>query len=342
MPGLRVSICMPAYNAGGFVGAALKSVLAQTYPDIKEIIVVDDHSTDETAEVVKSFGDDSIRYYRNPSQMGGFETMNRAISLAGGDLIAIYHADDVYSPTIVEKEVQFLQSHPTAGAVFCLDHYFEGRPRGGTDLPVQFKGHDLLTYEEVFPYLLRHKNRLLRFPSLMVRPATLASVGHFDVERFGIVADLDLWIRILRRFPVGVIDERLMWYRRGRQQWSHRYRKLRTTQELFFDLMDHYIQEDDWLPRLDPDTLLEYDFHRCDDETFRAVNWIIQGDAGRALELLQRRFPWRTLAVRTRGYERRKWRVLLQRSVIRAGTVIGANDALARLLAWSEYGGGSR
>ncbi len=330
-----VSICMPAYNVARTVREALQSVLAQTYANL-EVIVVDDGSSDGTPEVVRSIADARVRLYQNEKNCGGYQTMNRAMALARGEIIAVYHTDDVYGPVIVAKEVAFLQAHPEAGAVFCMDHFIddEGRVFGGASLPKEFRGCALLGYADVFPYLLRHKNSLFCCPTFMTRRQTLAEVGHFDAERYDIAADLDLWIRIVRRFPVGIIDERLMSYRVSKKQWSSRYKRLRTTRELCFDIMDHYLKADDWPQRLSERDRVEDAFHRCDDETFRAENWVIRGEAGRARDLLQHPFPWRSLA----SLRRRKLRTLLIRGLMKLGLSLGVTRALGRFLSRLEYG----
>jgi glycosyltransferase involved in cell wall biosynthesis len=332
-----VSICMPAFNVERTVGEALASVLAQTYRRI-EVVFVDDGSTDATAEVVRSIEDPRVRYYQNSQNLGGFQTMNRAVSLARGEFIAIYHSDDVYFPRIVEKEVAHLQKHPQVGAVFCLDEFMDvqGQVFGGMTLPDRFAQREWLGYEEVFPFMLRHKNVLFCCPTFMTRRCVLEAVGPFDAERYDIVADVDMWIRIVRRYPVAILNERLMRYRVGKGQWSKRYNRLRTEQERYFSVMDHYLHADQWLRKLGRTDLIEYRFHRCDDETVRAANLVIRGDPLAARALLRKRYPWRTLFVNLR---RRKLRVLLLRTLMRAGLRLGLAPSLARLLVWTEYGG---
>lgn len=294
-----VSICMPAFNVGMVLQPALDSLMHQTYP-WSELILVDDGSSDETSTVAQACLDDRIRYIRNATNLGGYQTMNKAVSLATGDLVAIYHADDIYEPTIVEKEVAYLQSHPALGAVFSMDHYIDdqGRIFGGTSLPPEFRGRDSLSYDEVFPYLLRHKNVLFRCPTFMARRTVLDAVGPFDAERYDIAADIDMWIRILRQYPVGILEERLVRYRAGKSQWSTRYNYLRTTPELCFLIMDRYLMEDNWSMRLSRSDLSEYAFHRCEDETFRALNWLLKGEPSRAAELLRHGYPWAALLLR--------------------------------------------
>jgi len=332
-----VSICMPAYNVENTLGVALNSVPAQSYQNT-EVILVDDGSTDGTSEVVRSFTDERIHYIRNKMNLGGYQTMNKAVGLAKGDFVAIYHSDDVYESTIIEKEIAYFQSYPQIGAVFCLAHFMDSKGNifGGYTLPKEYLGREFLTYEDIFPFILRNKNILLCCPTFMVRHEVLNAIGSFDAEKYDIAADLDMWIRIVRRFPIGILNERLMKYRVGKSQWTKRYNYLRINQELYFEIMDHYIMEDGWLQKLSDDDLVEYDFHRCDDDTFRAANLMIRdGDVTKALELLQRPFPWRTLFIRIR---RRKFRVLILRTLMICGLALGFVRLLARFLRRTEYG----
>jgi glycosyltransferase involved in cell wall biosynthesis len=325
-----VSVCMPAYNVGRTLRLALESVLSQTYQRL-EVVLVDDGSTDDTQEVASSFRDDRIRYIRNKTNLGGYQTMNKAVSLARGDFVAIYHTDDVYEPTIVEKEVDYLRSHPEAGAVFCMDHFIddEGQVYGETSLPLEFMERKYFVYEDVFPFLLRHKNILLRCSTFKARRGTLETVGPFDAETYDIAADLDMWIRIVRRFPIGILNERLMYYRAGGGQWSSRYNYLRTDPEWHFRIMDRYLTEDGWLERLSTRDLSEYAFHRCDDETFRAINWLLKGDRVAAKRLLQKGFPWSAF---WHNPNTRKLRLLVLRALVYCGLYLLPGENLRSLL----------
>jgi len=332
-----VSICISAFNVERFVGEALSSVLAQTYPNT-EIILLDNGSTDRTFEVARAFTDDRLHCSRVPENIGGYQGMNKAISMARGDLLAVYHSDDIYEPTMVEKEVAYLRTHAHVGAVFCLDHFIdeEGRIYGGLSLPQKFVGKECLGYEEVFRFFLRNQNTLLCCPTFMVRREVLEAAGPFKPERYDIGADVEMWLRIVRRFPIGILNERLMRYRHFRKQWSRRYRHLRTTRDVFFDIMDEYLEKDGWLQKLPPSDLVEYAFHRCDDNTTRAANLLILREVTAARELLQGSYPWRSLLTR---FRRRKLRVLVLRALMRAALAIDATRPLSRLLVWTEYGG---
>ena len=97
-----VSIVIPVYNGERFVADAIESALAQTYPH-KEVIVIDDGSTDRTAEVLRGFGE-RIRFETGPNR-GGSAARNRGVELARGELIQFLDADDLLHPEKLERQV---------------------------------------------------------------------------------------------------------------------------------------------------------------------------------------------------------------------------------------------
>ena len=103
-----VSVCIPAYNAERTIGAALSSVLKQTYSRM-EVLVVDNASEDRTVAVVIEFDDPRIRLHQNRTNLGGEGNFTRCVQLATGDYIAVFHADDIYLPDIVSRQIQAFQ-----------------------------------------------------------------------------------------------------------------------------------------------------------------------------------------------------------------------------------------
>src|SRR3989442_1563603 len=130
-----VSIIVPVFNGERYLRESLDSILAQTYPRV-EVLVMDDASTDGTPSIIASYGN-QVHYYRQPQNRGIYGNMNDGIAMARGEYIAIYHADDVYLPKIVECEVAFLHHHPEAGAVFCQAVFIDslGREFGRLEIP---------------------------------------------------------------------------------------------------------------------------------------------------------------------------------------------------------------
>lgn len=117
-----VSICIPTYNAEKTVVDTVESVLNQTYRNL-EIIVSDNASTDNTIALLEKFTDPRIKLYRNSKNIGAEKNFNRCIELATGRYIAIFHADDVYLPEMVEKQVKAFLDDPSIGAVFTTATY---------------------------------------------------------------------------------------------------------------------------------------------------------------------------------------------------------------------------
>lgn len=105
-----VSVIMPSWNTGRFIGESIRSVLNQTYGNW-ELIIVDDCSTDNTDEVVASFQDDRIRYFHNEHNSGAALTRNRALREARGEWIAFLDSDDLWTPEKLEYQLRFMEEH---------------------------------------------------------------------------------------------------------------------------------------------------------------------------------------------------------------------------------------
>ena len=116
-----VSVIMPTYNCGRFIAESIRSVLAQTYTHF-ELLIVDDCSTDNTAEVVASFEDLRIHYQKNEQNTGAALTRNKALRAAKGRYIAFLDADDLWAPEKLEKQVAFMEQHRYA---FSYTDYIE-------------------------------------------------------------------------------------------------------------------------------------------------------------------------------------------------------------------------
>ena len=116
----RISAVIPAYNAAQFVGEAIASCLHQTVPPV-EIIVVDDGSTDETAEIAASFGS----LVRVVSQLNAGEgaARNRGISESAGEWVAFLDADDLWEPTKLEQQLSAVQATGAIASHTCFVNF---------------------------------------------------------------------------------------------------------------------------------------------------------------------------------------------------------------------------
>lgn len=325
MTGPLVTVVVPVYNGATYLRESLDSIVGQRYAPL-DILVLDDASTDATADIIASYGD-RVRGVRQPRNLGQFENVNVGIGLARGDLVAVFHADDVYDERIVEREVAFLLGHPDVGAVFCLDRFIDaaGKEYGRLTPPPEVRGAEVLDYARLLEVLLLRKNRVLRAPGALVRREVYAAVGRFDAS-YEIGADLEMWLRIARQYPIGLLHEHLFSYRHFHGNLSHHYRHLRTSPDVFFGLIDERLA-DGGRALVPSRALAAFEAHRAEEKLLNAVSHYIGGDVTAARQVAG--------SVRTgtivRGATVQRWRLVallwLMRALVRLprlGMVAGA------------------
>jgi glycosyltransferase involved in cell wall biosynthesis len=195
VPVVQVSVIIPAYNAGRYVAHAIASCLAQTVPPL-EIIVVDDGSSDDTAEVVERFGP-PVRVIRKPNG-GPASARNRGVAEAKGEWIALLDADDWWLPTKLERQMAFI-TPAEIGLIQCLPDHREDRPP------------PFLSFDSLWD------RNWIAVSSVMMRRATFAAIGGFDeAEKLISVEDYNLWLRIAASgLPIVTCPEKLVHYTRG-------------------------------------------------------------------------------------------------------------------------------
>jgi glycosyltransferase involved in cell wall biosynthesis len=206
---------MPAYNHERFVGAAIESVLNQTLDDL-ELVVIDDGSTDRTANVVTSFTDSRLRYYYQDNQ-DAHNTINRGLRLATGDFISILNSDDIYEPSRLER-LRAIHEETSAQCIFTdvtpiddqgqmldVTHGWHNWHRCNRD--VYFHHNDL--------YIgFLHGNFMVTTSNIFMTKAAVQNVGEFAPLRY--LHDYDYIFRTLLAYPndtTYVHDERLLSYR---------------------------------------------------------------------------------------------------------------------------------
>ena len=199
-----VSIIIPAYNAAHFLAETINSVLSQTYQNF-ELLIVDDGSTDDTAAVVKGFGDERIRYWHKKNS-GVSDTRNFGISKAKGAYIAFLDADDLFLPQNLEKKILFLENNQEIDLVHSAEVRFDSSIGSEIALMEGSGG-------EVLEKLLSMSGNVIHSPSsVLVRKKLLEKTGGFD-PRLSTSADWDMWVRFAKETSFGYIPEPLVKYR---------------------------------------------------------------------------------------------------------------------------------
>lgn len=200
-----VSVIIPTYHCGQFIADAIAGALDQTIAPL-ELIVVDDGSTDNTAEVVRTFGD-LVRYV--PQENAGVSAArNRGVAESTGEIIAFLDADDTWEPTKLAKQLAVFESDPEVGLVHCGMREFDSQ----TGETVGFRVHgkegwvadDLLLWEDPAVNVSGS--------SIMCRRSAFESTEGFDPE-IKVGEDWDLCYRIARKHKVGFVSEPLVNYR---------------------------------------------------------------------------------------------------------------------------------
>lgn len=110
----RLTVLMPVYNVEKYLREAIDSILNQTFADF-ELLIMDDCSTDSSADIIASYNDSRIRYVRNERNLGLAENLNRGIELAQTEYVSRMDGDDISINTTLEKQLKFLDSHPEIG-----------------------------------------------------------------------------------------------------------------------------------------------------------------------------------------------------------------------------------
>ncbi|OGO23190.1 MAG: hypothetical protein A2144_11185 [Chloroflexi bacterium RBG_16_50_9] len=203
----RVSVVMPTYNRAHFIAETVQSVLGQTFADF-ELIVVDDGSTDNTKEVIGSLKDPRIRYIYQENR-GVSAARNTGIRTASGEYIAFQDSDDIWLPQNLELKVRRLDARPDI-ALVCSDAYIFNSHTGVTlgrrwhDKPFHYCIDPEKAARQPLKELLS-RGCFITPQATMVRRLVFDDVGYFD-ESLRTQEDWDMFVRIVRHFPIETID----------------------------------------------------------------------------------------------------------------------------------------
>jgi glycosyltransferase involved in cell wall biosynthesis len=222
---------MPVYNAEPYVGQAIESVLGQTLGHL-EILAVDDGSTDGSLAVIRQFAarDPRVRVISRPNT-GIARALNDALAAAHGEFVARVDSDDTALPERLERQVDYLRSHPDVVCVGCMAQAIDsdGDPLCPWILPN-------LDHEAIDRANLAGQQAIIG-PSMMAPRAAVAAIGGFcsDLE---ISEDLDLFLRLAETGGrLANLPDVLMGYRRLASSITH------TKQNRTIEQTRHVVQQ---------------------------------------------------------------------------------------------------
>jgi glycosyltransferase involved in cell wall biosynthesis len=212
VPTPRVTVGMPIFNRAHLLRETIGYVLAQTYGDF-ELIVFNDGSTDGSLEIARSIADPRLTVIDSENR-GPPHPLNEIYARARGEHVIILHDHDIFASTLLEKSVAALDAFPEAGFVL------QGGATVSEDGLSNYREHS-----QDWPALNRGFQRgaeVLLSPGgfsspfhacSMVRRSALLAVGPSYEPDYGLYADADLWLRLLRRFDFVYLPEVLFRFR---------------------------------------------------------------------------------------------------------------------------------
>jgi glycosyltransferase involved in cell wall biosynthesis len=206
-----VSIVLPTYNGSKYIQQSVDSCLNQTYKNI-ELIIVDDGSTDETAEIIKLNNDKRIKYIKHEINKGLPIALNSGFDKSSGQLLTWTSDDNLYSPNAIEEMVIFLKQIK-GSFVYCDYFTFNdaGNIKNLIELPNTTKLEDGNHVGACFLYTRR----------------VMEIIGAYDPST-KLAEDYDYWIRITKEFPIFHLNKSLYYYRIHKNSLtSSRYNEIR-------------------------------------------------------------------------------------------------------------------
>lgn len=212
----KISVIIPAYNAMTYLPTTLASVLAQTFTDF-EVLIINDGSSDNIMHWAKSLTDKRVKLISQTNK-GVSVARNTGITKAQGEYIAFLDADDLWHPTKLAKQVEYLDTHPAIGLVSTWVTLINEKGKFLSEAKLRFKP------ENIWRQMI--EQCLISCGSVpMVRRSCFKTVGLFDANlKFG--EDWEMWTRIAARFDFGLVEECLVSYRQHAKNVSKKSREM--------------------------------------------------------------------------------------------------------------------
>ena len=199
-----ISVVMSVYNGEKYLREAIDSILNQTYK-IFELIIINDCSTDNTAEILQSYNDTRIKVVNNEQNLRLPASLNKGLRLTKGKYIARMDADDIALPDRFEKQVRYLENHPDVAVI------------GGGYKAFNEQNGELYVHkpycDEMLDRYYLFPTTLIGHPTAMLRKSMTVDEGFFYDEKYTSAQDYDLWLRIAQKHKINNIPDIVLKYR---------------------------------------------------------------------------------------------------------------------------------
>ncbi|NNF21243.1 MAG: glycosyltransferase family 2 protein [Saprospiraceae bacterium] len=186
-----VSVLLPVFNGSHTLGSAIQSILNQSFQDF-ELVIIDDGSTDNCAQIVNGYSDKRIRYFQREHE-GLAASLNFGISKCRGKYIARMDADDISHIDRLTRQVQFLETKSTVDLVATRVSCQSSNDNRGLDIYIEWQ-NNFVSHEEI--YLNRFVDSPIIHPSIMARKSAFEKYGYYSTDE--LPEDFELWLRWLQ------------------------------------------------------------------------------------------------------------------------------------------------
>ena len=231
----KLSVCLLTFNRAGLISKTIDTILKQSYSNF-ELIINDNCSSDETQKICVEFEkcDNRIRYYRNDTNLGLTGNYQAAFERSSAEYVAFLHDSDLYHPDLLKEWLDALKRFPSAAFVF------------NSIEAIDFKDQHIRTWFHKYPPLiqpgLKLRDDLLSHwgspvnGMVMLNRKCVEDVGMFDMNRFPVLGDVDMWMRLAAKFDVAYIRTPLI---RAREREANHFAETWQVLEELYQI--HYL-----------------------------------------------------------------------------------------------------
>ncbi len=239
---MKVSVITPVYNGSQTIKESINSILNQTYKNI-ELIIINDGSTDDSENIIKSVNDSRIKYYKIKNSGSPARPRNFGIKKSTGDFIAFCDQDDVWYPEKIEKQIKSYNLSNNKSKIGIIATSANVIDKKNNVIDTFLRKLEYIPSPESYKKILL--TNYITTCSVIVPRKIFNEVGFLDENLVG-VDDFDLWLRITKKYGVLVLPDILCAWRNLPQSLSSNKTKLYLENEKIFDKLE-LTDKDDYI-----------------------------------------------------------------------------------------------
>jgi glycosyltransferase involved in cell wall biosynthesis len=209
---------MPVYNAENYLNEAIDSILNQTFIDF-EFLIINDGSTDRSEEIIISYKDKRIKYFKNEVNLKLIKTLNKGIALATGKYLVRMDADDISVPTRLEEQINFMNANDK---IIVAGSWFINFDKNSNIVKYPID-HDRIVIDFLFKCSICHPSTIWRLEKIREYK--------FD-ESFEHAEDYHFWIKLLEVGEIANIPKPMLYYRIHENSVSKKYESIQKTNSI--------------------------------------------------------------------------------------------------------------